>query len=202
VPPLCIDLCCGLGGWTKGFLAEGYEVIGFDIERYASYPGQLVLQDIRTLEGSRFRRAAVIVASPPCQEFSRHDQPWTRVKNPPYPHLGIELVEACKQLAHRAGVPLILENVRGAQKFIGSARNHFGSQYLWGDVPPLLPVGNIRNGFVWWGTEGDRTGKTVPARQKQQRSSSAQAERAEIPFDLARWIAQCFKPVQSSALAS
>ena len=31
--PLCIDLYCGLGGWTEGFLAEGYECIGFDIER-------------------------------------------------------------------------------------------------------------------------------------------------------------------------
>lgn len=30
--PLCIDLYCGLGGWADGFLAEGYRVIGFDIE--------------------------------------------------------------------------------------------------------------------------------------------------------------------------
>lgn len=28
-----IDLYCGLGGWAEGFLAEGYRVIGFDIER-------------------------------------------------------------------------------------------------------------------------------------------------------------------------
>jgi len=28
---LAIDLFCGLGGWTEGLLAEGYEVIGFDI---------------------------------------------------------------------------------------------------------------------------------------------------------------------------
>lgn len=30
--PLAIDLYCGLGGWAEGFLAEGYNVIGFDIE--------------------------------------------------------------------------------------------------------------------------------------------------------------------------
>ena len=32
--PLAIDLFCGLGGWTEGLLAEGYEVIGFDIEAH------------------------------------------------------------------------------------------------------------------------------------------------------------------------
>ena len=35
--PLCIDLFCGLGGWAEGFLAEGWDVIGFDIERHR-YP--------------------------------------------------------------------------------------------------------------------------------------------------------------------
>lgn len=63
---LCIDLFCGLGGWAEGFLAEGYDVIGFDNER-RPYPGQLVLQDVLTLHGSQFRNAAVIVASPPAR---------------------------------------------------------------------------------------------------------------------------------------
>lgn len=43
--PLAIDLFCGLGGWTEGLLANGYYVIGFDIERHVygehKYPGQL-----------------------------------------------------------------------------------------------------------------------------------------------------------------
>jgi hypothetical protein len=37
--PLVVDLCCGLGGWTRGFLAEGFDAIGFDIERHV-YGGQ------------------------------------------------------------------------------------------------------------------------------------------------------------------
>src|SRR5437667_12879599 len=77
--PLCIDLFCGLGGWAEGFLAEGYDVIGFDIEA-RPYPGQLVLQNVLTLHGSQFRDATVIVASPPCTEYSYMAMPWTRGK--------------------------------------------------------------------------------------------------------------------------
>ncbi len=80
--PLVIDLYCGLGGWSEGFLAEGWDVVGFDIERhqYGSerYPGQLVIQDVTTLHGSQFRNAACIVASPPCQAYSYMAMPWSR----------------------------------------------------------------------------------------------------------------------------
>ena len=84
--PLAIDLFCGLGGWAEGFLAEGYDVIGFDIERHdygtGGYPGQLVLQDVLTLHGRQFKDAAVIVASPPCQGYSYRAMPWKRAKAP------------------------------------------------------------------------------------------------------------------------
>lgn len=32
--PLAIDLYCGLGGWSEGLISEGYDVVGFDIERH------------------------------------------------------------------------------------------------------------------------------------------------------------------------
>ena len=68
--PLAIDLYAGLGGWTEGLLAEGYEVIGYDIEAHEygdmKYPATLVLQDVLTLHGSQFKDADLIVASPPC----------------------------------------------------------------------------------------------------------------------------------------
>jgi C-5 cytosine-specific DNA methylase len=174
---LAIDLFCGLGGWAEGFLAEGYDVIGFDIER-RPYPGQLVLQDVRTIDGYRLRRAAVIVASPPCDDFSRWDQPWANViKNRREPDLS--LWHAAERIGEESGVPLIIENVRGAQKFMGPARTHFGKQYLWGDVPALLPYIN---------------GQQNEGRQKQTVPSSRKAERAKIPFPLAQHIAACFKP--------
>jgi site-specific DNA-cytosine methylase len=76
---LAIDLCCGLGGWAQALLAEGYDVIGFDIERHQygehRYPAQLVIQDIRTLHGSQFRdttlMASAMIAKIP-QPLARH----------------------------------------------------------------------------------------------------------------------------------
>jgi C-5 cytosine-specific DNA methylase len=146
--PLAIDLYCGLGGWTDGLLAEGYDVIGFDIERHEygeyRYPGQLVIQDVRTLHGSQFKDAALIVASPPCQAYSYRAMPWKKAKALPPPDN--TLFEACFRIqreaceAARRHVPLIVENVRGAQPYVGRARWNYGSFYLWGDVPALMPI--------------------------------------------------------------
>jgi hypothetical protein len=146
--PLAIDLYCGLGGWAEGFLAEGYNVVGFDIERHdygtGGYLGWLVLQDVLTLHGSQFKDAAVIVASPPCQAYSYRAMPWRRAKALPPPDN--TLFEACfrirREACEAAGhhIPMVVENVRGAQKWVGRAAWHFGSYYLWGDVPALMPT--------------------------------------------------------------
>jgi C-5 cytosine-specific DNA methylase len=133
--PFAIDLCCGLGGFTEGLMKAGLDVYGFDVLRLPGYPGKLVLQDVRTLDGSRFRGASVIVAAPPCQEYSRHDQPWTRAKNPPPPDLSIW--RACERIAREAGVPLVIENVRGAQRWVGKSDRRIAGRHYWGAFPPV-----------------------------------------------------------------
>ena len=148
VKPLAIDLFCGLGGWAEGLLAEGWDVVGFDIEQHVygehRYPAQLVIQDVRTLHGSQFKNAALIVASPPCQAYSYRAMPWKRAKALPPPDN--ELFDACfriqREACEAAGrhIPLIVENVRGAQKWVGRARWNYGSFFLWGDVPALMPM--------------------------------------------------------------
>lgn len=173
--PLAIDLYCGLGGWADGLLSEGFDVIGFDIERHdygtGGYPGQLVIQDVLTLHGSQFKDAAVIVASPPCQAYSYRAMPWKRAKALPPPDNS--LFEACFRIQREAieetrrtcaacrgegaswancrcekcdgcgfnerYIPLVVENVRGAQKWVGRACWAFGSYCLWGDIPALMP---------------------------------------------------------------
>src|SRR6185437_12607434 len=157
---LAIDLFCGLGGWAEGLLAEGYRVVGFDIERHVygehRYPAQLVVQDVLTLHGSQFKTADLIVASPPCQEYSYMAMPWKKAKakaaaiRADKTGVALEnlnrLFNACfriqREACEAAGrhIPLIVENVKGAQPWVGRARWNYGSFYLWGDVPALMPV--------------------------------------------------------------
>jgi len=163
---LAIDLFCGLGGWTDGLRAEGFDVIGFDIEQHAygdqRYAGQLVVQDVLTLHGSQFRSADLIVASPPCQEYSYMAMPWSRAKQIaaglrgedrfPDGYKGSRstdelnaLFNACFRIQREASmaagryIPLVVENVRGAQPWVGRAKWNYGSYYLWGDIPALMP---------------------------------------------------------------
>jgi hypothetical protein len=156
--PLAIDICCGLGGWTRGLMAAGYDCIGFDIERHAYdgeyYPAQLVLQDILTLHGSQFCDVDLIVASPPCQFFSYTAMPWSRAKvlaaevraSPERLEKELALFNACFRIQREASdaagrhIPMVVENVRGAQPWVGPARFNAGSMYFWGDVPALMPA--------------------------------------------------------------
>jgi len=167
--PLALDLCSGFGGWAEGLEAEGWDVIRVDIVDMFTETGTLkppncllMLQDIRTFHGSQAKRCSLIVASPPCTEYSWMAMPWSRAKQVaralrgenefPANYRGSRTIErlnalfdACFRIQREASeaaghhIPLIVENVKGAQPWVGRARWHYGSFYLWGDVPALMP---------------------------------------------------------------
>lgn len=178
--PLAIDLFCGLGGFTEGCLAEGFDVVGFDIERHVygsqQYPAQLVLQDVLTIHGRQFKSADLIVASPPCQEYSYMAMPWSKAKQKRAEYLDgtrdkkqlTALFDACFRIQREACeasgryIPLVVENVRGAQEWVGRSRFHFGSFHLWGDVPALMPMQkSIKNNGGSWFNIGSPGQKVV-----------------------------------------
>lgn len=149
--PLCIELYAGCFGWSAGWLEAGGRAVGFDLEHephHGDVPenAALVLQDVRTIHGAQFKDASLILASPPCQEFSYRAMPWKRAKALGPPVLGIELFWHCWRIQHEACeaagryIPMIVENVMGAQRWVGPAKWHYGSFYLWGDVPALMPI--------------------------------------------------------------
>lgn len=166
--PLCVDMYSGLHGWAEAFVDEGYRVIAVDIVDMCKELGyerpegiELWLRDVRSLHGSQFRAAAVIVASPPCQAYSYRAMPWSRAKALPPPDntLFNECFRIQREASEAAGryIPLIVENVRGAQKWVGRAAWHYGSFYLWGDVPALMPMtltGKKVPGFRFDGSGG------------------------------------------------
>ena len=215
--PLAIDLFCGLGGWTEGLLAEGFEVVGFDIERHqygeVRYPAQLVIQDVLTIHGAQFKDAALIIAIPPCQAYSYRAMPWKKAKalGPP----DNALFEACfriqREACEAAGhhIPLVVENVCGAQKWVGRARWHYGSFYLWGDVPALMPITRTSKGGGWFDKSyaemkkcikqgGDWFNASQPSISRMCSSKSparkaASAHIAKIPLPLAQWVARAWR---------
>lgn len=278
VKPLAIDLYCGLGGWTDGLMAAGYRIVGFDVERHSVpveefarpcgdgwetastkskyYPAQLVLQDVLTLHGSQFRDAAVIVASPPCQNYSYLAMPWSKSPDEVRPcgdgweilnsasakelrekweregpdnrlfdacfRIQREAIEAtacvkCRHasLRHDAQygcgeceghdvcsrvvgryIPLIVENVCGAQPWVGRSAWNYGSFHLWADVPALMPFAGkdaIKQGGDWFGPKekasmSRRYGSKSKARKMEVAKSS------KIPFEVAAYIARCYYP--------
>ena len=170
--PLALDLCCGLGGWTRGFLKAGWDVVGVDIKRFNKYPADQIVADVTTLVLPSDIRPQMVVASPPCEEFSRHDQPWTRKKNPPPPDLSIW--RACERIAASLHVPIVIENVRGAQRFMGASAACVGSFHLWRDIPPGFEAIN-------WG---------FTHTPKRELSGRQRAERAKVPLALSFTIAR------------
>jgi hypothetical protein len=201
--PLAIDLFCGLGGWTEGLLAEGYDVLGFDIERHVygehRYPAQLCLYDVLDIHGSMFRDATLIVASPPCQAYSYRAMPWKRAKALPPPDNS--LFEACFRIRDEASeaagrkIPLVVENVRGAQPWVGRAAWRYGSFFLWGDVPALMPTcfAASKQPGHWFKDSGTASGSArFGSKSKQRKAWSAAI--AKIPLPLSRHIAAVYRP--------
>jgi len=128
-----LDLFSGLGGFSQAFLDRGHEVVKIDIER--SFKPN-IQADVRFLPIKPTARFDVILASPPCDEFSKDSMPWHEADI----NKGMELVYVTKEIIDTLKPKFwVIENVRGAVKYFkplfGDYRQRCGSRYLWGNFP-------------------------------------------------------------------
>ena len=141
---LCIDLCCGLGGFSQAFSDDPtWEVIRIDI---SDKLGANIVADVRHLPLIEGLRPDVLLMSPPCTHFSlaRNRWPTKGIKD------AMEIVGACLEaVATLKPRYWMLENPRGRLRwFIGKpyatiSLGDYGSKImkptdLWGNVP--LPI--------------------------------------------------------------
>jgi DNA (cytosine-5)-methyltransferase 1 len=104
--PKLLDLFCGAGGAAMGYHRAGFEVIGVDIAPQPRYPFESHQADALTFPLEGFD---AVHASPPCQA-------WTAYRRRPN-HVGEypNLIGATRDRLEAAGVPWIIENVRGSE---------------------------------------------------------------------------------------
>ena len=134
-----LDLFCGMGGWSVGFRRQGFECLGVDIEDWG-YPYELIVEDCRQFHANGLK-PDVIVASPPCKEFSKLR--FLNPNKPPNPEKGMELVREAKRIIDEVSPAIwVIENVEGSVQYIESL---LGSPifvkrpyFLWGKFPSFF----------------------------------------------------------------
>lgn len=105
--------------------------------------------------------------------------------------------EACEAAGRH--IPLLVENVRGAQPWVGRSRWAYGSFHLWGDTPALMPhsEGGRKQGGGLGRVPGDwfsdPTSHSRMYASKSPERKMASSMIAKIPLPLSRHIAATFR---------
>ena len=109
------------------------------------------------------------------------------------------MFEACFRIQREASaaaghyIPLVVENVRGAQKWVGRSRWNHGTFHFWGDVPALMPMGTIKKQDgdpSWFYDNYEGSARRFSSKSHQRKEWSAII--AKIPKPIARHIGRCF----------
>ncbi|MDU4651922.1 DNA cytosine methyltransferase [Sneathia sanguinegens] len=131
-----VDLFCGAGGLSLGFIQNGFEIslandidescIKTYIHNHPSIPKEnIILGDIDKVIGnikdySRFKNIDVIIGGPPCQGFSRANQ--QRIKDDPRNKLYKYFIQAVNSFKPKV---FVMENVRGMSRVENQIKEDF-----------------------------------------------------------------------------
>ena len=192
-----LDLFCGLGGWSQPLVDDGAQVTGLDIQDFSGqYPGNFVQVDL-----TGFHPDAgydLFIGSPPCRDFSRTTRfGKTHWKVPANAERGKILVREFKRIVDE-GHPRFwaMENVTEGEQFInpimGKPKYRFrisrqGWRSLWTNFPiPMSP--DYSPDGVLMKDKKQCNGKPI-VRRSPVKSLRNSANRAKIPYPIARFIA-------------
>ncbi len=132
---LCIDLCAGLGGFSRAFKQQRWEVVTIDVERKHK---PTILADVRYLPLREGLEPDALLMSPPCQRFS--------IACPEFPKKGIklalEIVGACLEaVVSLKPKKWAMENPRGRLRwFIGKPKQTIRYSDYDKDFPTKKPT--------------------------------------------------------------
>jgi DNA (cytosine-5)-methyltransferase 1 len=101
-----LDLGCGAGGASAGYVQAGFEVTGVDIRPQPSYPYAFVQGDALEIDLAGYD---AVHASMPCQRWTAYGRR-SGVRNEEWP----DLIGPVRERLVAWGGPYVLENVRGA----------------------------------------------------------------------------------------
>jgi DNA (cytosine-5)-methyltransferase 1 len=108
--PLVVDLFCGAGGATAGYLRAGFQVVGVDLSPQPDYCGDLFVQmdALEFMRTAKLTNIVAIFASPPCQASTLLTKGTNKGRE--YP----QLIPQTREALQATGLPYVIENVQGA----------------------------------------------------------------------------------------
>ena len=107
--PKLLDLYCGAGGCSAGYVRAGFDVTGVDLHPQPKYPFPFIQADAIEYLLTHWREFDAVHASPPCQEHSPSTLVW-KAAGKAY----TDLVTPTRAALLQCGLPYAIENVPGA----------------------------------------------------------------------------------------
>ncbi len=106
--PRILDVCCGAGGASAGYVRAGFDVVGVDINPQPHYPFEFHRGDAIDFITEHGHEFDAIHASFPCQAYTKGAGRWgTRDRHP-------QLIGPGRAAILATGLPYVIENVEQA----------------------------------------------------------------------------------------
>jgi hypothetical protein len=109
-----LDLCCGLGGASAGYVRAGFEVVGVDVADQPDYPFEFHRADAFEFLIMHWREFDAVHASFPCQASSAPTKGTNARRNAAIGRRHLDLNPTGRALLDEVGLPYVMENVQGS----------------------------------------------------------------------------------------